>query len=197
MDFDCPYCGHEMEGDHHFDMSQQNEIETNCSKCNNRFILERYFNVAYIAWQFKEEDAARKEGGGSMSFDVYLDSPRCNHCGSGGETVYSFNLTHNVNEIVDRCIKGYECQNGPVVAKTGDSSYQDRSWGRLEGWKASDAVPVLEAALHEATDPERRKEWLSLEPSNGWGKLEVVVEVMKEFLAACKDNPGCTIRTSG
>lgn len=128
-----------------------------------------------------------------MSFDVYLDKQPCSACHRAAETVYQFNLTHNVNEIVDRCFKAA----GSPVAKSNGNSYPERSWGRLDGWTAADALPILEAALVVANDREREVEFRLLEPANGWGSLVYVREVMAQFRDACREHPDTTIRTWG
>lgn len=139
-----------------------------------------------------------------MSFDVYL--------GKG-----SFNITHNVNQIVDRCLVAA----GAVCAKPSDgwklpcspqeagamrtalalskreTSYGDYSWGRLEGWKGRELVSVVEAAIRVADDPTRLYEFKELEPSNGWGTLDSVKECLRDLLAMCKDNSDDEVRVSG
>lgn len=64
MDFECPYCGYEMEGFAHFDMSQHNTIETECQResCGRKFILERDFDVTYSASPIEETARPAKEG---------------------------------------------------------------------------------------------------------------------------------------
>jgi hypothetical protein len=129
-----------------------------------------------------------------MSYDVWLIAPACDHCKRGGEEVYSFNLTHNVNGIVDACLKAW----GDVRAKDdAGGSYTMRSWGALDGWRASDATPILERAVEEANDPRREREFRAMEPSNGWGKLDDVRRVLSEFLSACQQHPDASIRASG
>lgn len=129
-----------------------------------------------------------------MSFDVYIEDADCPHCNRGGESSYSFNLTHNVNCIVDLCLLA----GGASKARSGDSSYVERSWGRLHGWTVAEATPVVDRALDESHKPERLAEFKALEPSNGWGSLGSVQRVLKEFRDALLQSPGdSVIRTSG
>jgi hypothetical protein len=128
-----------------------------------------------------------------MSFDIYLDLPACSHCGRSEQTVFDVNITHNVNKIVDTCLR----EAGATVAKEGNSSYSDWSWRRLHRWRAGDAVKVLARAEEIMGDPTREQEFKALEPSNKWGTLAVTQHVLSELLAACRRYPNATIRTSG
>jgi hypothetical protein len=119
-----------------------------------------------------------------MSFDVSLMADL------GNKEVYSFNLTHNVNSIVDLCLK----EAGDPVDKEGGHYF---SWGRLEGWMAQDALPYLLKALVVATNPAREAEFRAMEPSNKWGTLESVVRVLRGFIVACEEYPNAVIYTSG
>lgn len=128
-----------------------------------------------------------------MSFDVSLRSPSCDHCRRGGEEVYSFNLTHNVNDIVDACLR--TDANGPVAKEA--SHYAERSWGRLVGWTAADALPFLLRALAEVRNADRKAEFKAMEPSNGWGDRGSVERVLVEFVAMCRQYPEATIHAWG
>lgn len=128
-----------------------------------------------------------------MSFDIYMDLPACSHCGRPEQTVFDANLTHNVNKIVDTCLR----EAGATVAKEGDSSYSNWSWGRLHGWRAGDMIEILAKAEQILEDPAREDEFRALEPSNKWGNLAVTRQVLSELLAACRQYPNATIRASG
>lgn len=119
-----------------------------------------------------------------MSFDLSLKYPACEYCGSDGKEVWDWNITHNVNSIVDLCI-------GPDVLardKKG-GGYPARSWGRLFGWPASEALLIVQRALAVANDPAREAEFRALQPSNGWGSLEGVREAFADLARACAENP--------
>lgn len=128
-----------------------------------------------------------------MSFDIYLDLPACPHCNRPEQTVFDANLTHNVNKIVDICLR----EAGATVAKDGDSSYSDYSWGRLHGWHAGDVIEILARAEEILGDPAREGEFKALEPSNKWGNLAVTRQVLSELLAACRKYPSATISANG
>lgn len=128
-----------------------------------------------------------------MSFDIYLEQNVCGHCGRGDGAVWETNLTHNVNEIVDACL----VTGGAICAKSGDSGYAERSWGRLHGWTAGEVVPILTKAVAWANDPANEAKFRSMEPTNKWGTLESVRRVLAEMLDACREYQSATIRTSG
>lgn len=129
-----------------------------------------------------------------MSYDVWLVKDACPCCKREFADLGSFNLTHNVNRIVDACLSAY----GDVQAKNTDgTTYEMHSWARLDGWTAGDAVPVLERALEEARNPARLREFRALEPDNGWGKVEDVRRVMADFLTTCREHPDAKIRAAG
>jgi hypothetical protein len=121
-----------------------------------------------------------------MSFDIDIES-------ADGETLYSTNLTHNVNEIVDRCL----VDGGATRAVTSGSCYDTRSWGRLNGWRAGDVIQILKAALQEANNTDRAAEFQALEPTHKWGSLDAVQRTLAAVLHACGNNPDGVIRTDG
>jgi len=128
-----------------------------------------------------------------MSFDVYLEYPPCATCGCDGHSGGSFNLTHNVNTIVDRCLVA----GGATKAKRDEAGYAERSWGRLDGWTGAEALPIVTAAVVAAHDVARLEEFKALEPENGWGSLESVQRCLTELLEMCATHPKARIRTSG
>lgn len=128
-----------------------------------------------------------------MSFDVYLEPPECPTCHQRLSGGYEFNYAHNTNSIVDICLK----EAGNPVAKRRETSYCEWSWGRLDGWTAAEALPILEKATEIVMDPSREAELKALEPPNGWGSLTGVRECFRKFLAACREFPETTIRTWG
>jgi hypothetical protein len=132
-----------------------------------------------------------------MSFDVYLRIDPCAACGRGEATVFDFNLTHNVNEIVERCLVAGGAGLAKRAAGEEPSYYDSRSWGRLEGWKAGEVADVISRAVAVSRDPARAAEFRGLQPPNGWGSLDGVQRCFDELLVACRDHPTATIRTSG
>jgi hypothetical protein len=131
-----------------------------------------------------------------MSFDVSLSCPCCER------TAFSMNLTHNVNGIVDICLREAGAAHGlddpGLVAVPGRaSSYDDYSWGRLAGHKASALIGILQMAHRTACDPRRRAEFECLAPENGWGTLESVRRTLKDLVDACENHPELIVETDG
>jgi hypothetical protein len=127
-----------------------------------------------------------------MSFDVYLKLDACTHCGRGVQEVYSFNLTHNVNSIVEACLVASGAPVGDL-----EHCYPDQSWGRLHGYKAGDMLPVIRRAYKVACDPAREVEFRAMEPPNMCGSLASVRLHFRRLLAACEENPTATIAAWG
>jgi len=119
-----------------------------------------------------------------MSFDLSLKRPACDYCGRERDSVWSRSgITHNVNSIVDLCI------GSDVVARDARAGYAERSWGRLFGWPASEALPIVVRALDVANDTAREAEFRALEPENGWGSLEGVRDAFADLARACAEHP--------
>ena len=120
-----------------------------------------------------------------MSFDVYIEVPECSACGRRSESLYQFNVTHNLNSIVEITLAPSRLKGCRP-----ESGYVERSWGRLSGHTVRVVRPAMEAAEKILLDPERREEFRALEPENGWGTyahLVVVYHGFCEQLAAAKD----------
>lgn len=128
-----------------------------------------------------------------MSFDVYLEVAACEHCGRDETSEYSFNITHNVNRIVDICLVA----GGATKAKRKECGYAEWSWGRLDGWTAADVLPMVRRAREEMGSPARLAEFKALEPDNGWGTLVDTKRITDEFIAALEKYPRTTVRTWG
>lgn len=126
-----------------------------------------------------------------MSYDVSLGNTACAHCGHEPTNIYAFNLTHNVNGIVDACLSPGFAVNGASFPAGATS------WGRLHGRRAEEAIAIIERALTEATDPERTLSFRAMEPSNEWGSLENVQECLRSLLDACREHPNAIISACG
>lgn len=130
-----------------------------------------------------------------MSFDVCLTKPPCECCKRPYGTLFEFNLTHNVNKIVDAC---FVAAHAPTARspKPG-SAYNEWSWGRLNGWAAKDALPVLQIAYAEAVAPWRETEFRAMAPPNRWGSLDDVRDCLRRLRLACLEHPDAVIEASG
>lgn len=128
-----------------------------------------------------------------MSYWVYVEKPACEHCGRDGGAEWERNITSNVSGIVETCLVAA----GAPIPKRADHKGRDYSWWRLDGWKASDVLPAVRAALKVVCDPARETELLKLQPSNGWGSLESVRADFTALAFALGESPDAVIRVSG
>lgn len=106
-----------------------------------------------------------------MSLDIYLEDVR-------PTTVYAANITHNLGAMA-REAGLYEALWRPE---------------ELNINKAGDLVPLLKRGLAElVANPERFRK---LNPENGWGSYEGLVDFTMRYLEACIESPGATISVS-
>lgn len=92
--------------------------------------------------------------------------------------VFDWNVTHNLGSMADKAGVYYAC------------------WRPEEkGWKtAADITPALEKGLTKLqNNPEQYK---ALNPDNGWGSYDGLVEFVTEYLKACKKYPDAEIEVS-
>lgn len=123
-----------------------------------------------------------------MSLDVYLTTPitkpqdecACPHCPGhgqvGGDTVFSANITHNLNTMADAAgiygVLWRPAENGVATAQ--------------------DLIAPLEEGLTTLNaDPER---FYAMNPANGWGSYDGLLAFVKDYLRACRENPECEVR---
>lgn len=100
-----------------------------------------------------------------MSADAWVN---CAHC---GHTVAELNVTYNLS---------------PMLAEAG--------FGRWRDWEGRDARDFIAAVIAVKdvllADPERFK---ALNPPNGWGSYDELVDSLRSFLAAIGKNPDLTL----
>lgn len=122
-----------------------------------------------------------------MSLDVYLLSPginhercACPHCDGDveGETVYEANITHNLNSMAEAA--------GIYAAL----------WRPDENGMATaaDLIAPLDFGLALLLGDPGRFE--AMNPPNGWGSYDGLVSFVRRYLAACRENPTCTVEVS-
>jgi hypothetical protein len=132
-----------------------------------------------------------------MSYDIYLQNnqPACTTCGhkpdeSGPDLP---GPTYNLTAIFDAAMTGEEFPNPSInegmVVLLGTHTDRPRGLRLLNGSKGKDTVESLEKALGHLRDPEERDKFLTLEPTNGWGKLTHAESVIRELLEAARDYP--------
>jgi len=117
-----------------------------------------------------------------MSLDVTLyRTVECPHCGDAvptREEIYEGNITHNLGKMASAANLYMAMWRPEEIGVT----------------CAGQLVPILQAALQLllASPADYRK----LNPSNGWGSYEVLVEFVQKYLVACEENPSATVEVS-
>ena len=106
-----------------------------------------------------------------MSLDVYLTEVR--------ETkIYDRNITHNLNKMAD------------------EAGIYKHLWRpeEIEITKAAQLIePLREGLSLLLSDPERFKKF---DPENKWGDYDGLVNFVREYLAACEENPNASVSVS-
>lgn len=104
-----------------------------------------------------------------MSLDVSLEKVM-------PTSVYSANITHNLTAMAAEAGL-YEALWRPEI---------------LLAMTAAELITHLAKGLARLeSDPEHFRK---LEPANGWGSYEGLVEFVRRYLAACKEHPDATVR---
>lgn len=104
-----------------------------------------------------------------MSLDVYLTAVR--PCG-----VYDANITHNLTQMAD-------------AAGLYEFLWRPEEVGITH---ATDLIVPLEQGLARLLrEPEKYR---AFNPKNGWGSYEGLVEFVRRYLEACRENPDAEVR---
>lgn len=110
-----------------------------------------------------------------MSLDVYLYAPtECEHCGKPSkstEVLYTSNITHNLSGMADA------------------AGLYDVLWRPDERFytHAKQLIPPLKSGL--ARLKAHAADYTAMNPKNGWGKYEYLVDFVENYLQACKSYP--------
>lgn len=106
-----------------------------------------------------------------MSLDVYLTVSRPTE-------VYWRNITHNLNRMA-------------AAAGVYTHLWRPDELGIKQAGEL--IVPLREGLERLRSDPEKFK---ALNPENGWGSYEGLVNFVEEYLAACEETPDAEVRAS-
>lgn len=91
-----------------------------------------------------------------MGYDIVLEAIKCEHCGSAD--VEYFGLTYNLSPMLLKCGIGDLFQGGMRQFK----------------------VLKFKKALKDIED--NYEEYVLLNPSNGWGNVDGLIELLKEMI---------------
>lgn len=106
-----------------------------------------------------------------MSLDVYLTAVRPTE-------VYSRNITHNLNKMAEEAGIYYHLWRPDEIEITKAASL---------------VMPLTEGLQRLLADPERFK---ALNPENGWGSYEGLVDFVRAYRDACEANPDANVEVS-
>ena len=108
-----------------------------------------------------------------MSLGIYFNAPTCEHCKRGGDAVWSRSPTYNLREM-------WTSAGLPFDEEIG-------------GKRVAELLPKLEAGLAELLrDPTKYR---AMNPPNGWGTYEGLVEVVESAIEAAKQYPDAIVST--
>lgn len=99
-----------------------------------------------------------------MSLDLSIDSPPCEQCGRGEDTL-EFNYTYNVSPM---WYEIYPEDDGMVF---------------IDGMSGKEAYPKVSKAISEMLSKEKFMK--KLNPENGWGDYEGFLEFLHKVADAC------------
>lgn len=109
-----------------------------------------------------------------MSYDVYVQFPKCDHCGVQRDSIGIGNYTSNV---------------GPMWR-----AVQDNGLMHVQDMSCPDAAKVIESMIAGMVD--RRDELTAMNPPNGWGNYDGALNYLRKILEACNENLTGTIYVS-
>lgn len=118
-----------------------------------------------------------------MSLDIFVEYPPCEHCGSDG---------HRINDVLDYGEEGrlnctHNLRKMWLLAGCYEALYCS------EGVKAASLLPTLRQALAHMQD--NPKEYLPLNPPNGWGSYEGAVKFLGRVIATLARHPNALVRS--
>lgn len=116
-----------------------------------------------------------------MSLDVHLSTNvLCPHCNGavGEKEVYSRNITHNLNTLAE-------------AAGIYKHLWRPEELGIT---KAKELIAPLALGLSQLKS--KPSKFKKLNPTNGWGSYEGLVDFVQEYLDACIEHPEADIMVS-
>ncbi len=122
-----------------------------------------------------------------MSWDIWVESPPCEHCGRPASAGELRNYTHNCNEMLRRSLA--------AVGRLDELG--DRQLYALDGLPCARAAEMLAPALEWWS--RSREALMRLNPENGWGDEASAFAFWRWVLNQCRSNPLATlmVRVSG
>lgn len=132
-----------------------------------------------------------------MSWDLSIKVPGCERCGRGEDYPYERNYTHNCNAMIRAAsIHPFPHQEVSTFAEvilraptTGEC------WGDYNDKPAKEAGAFASRIADELErDPEKYR---PMQPENGWGSYDTVIELCRAVARACAEYPEGTFQAHG
>lgn len=136
-----------------------------------------------------------------MSFDVYIGTPACDHCGRGSNDICAGNYTANMGGYFRWALSD---DGEPHPDDIGRSDSRDAIFGNrtieggipgLDGMTAADVIPMVDRAIMR-TEGATMAFLKSMNASNGWGDCMTACAYLLSIRDACIECPEGTIRVS-
>lgn len=108
-----------------------------------------------------------------MSLGIWFKSVACEHCGRGDGDIWGRSPTYNLREMWEAA--GVPFHHG------------------IEGQTAGSILPALEASLAELKSHPAK--YTAMNPPNGWGTYDDLIEVVESAVEAARKHPNAIIRT--
>lgn len=125
-----------------------------------------------------------------MGWDASLLDNHCKLCGRGDE-VYETNYTHNCNRMMATVLEDHKYTLTEPWFKWLGKAW----WDVLNGKTGEHGARVLSLLVDSIeADPQRFR---PMEPDNGWGSYDSVLEVLKQMRKASRENPSAVWNVSG
>lgn len=123
-----------------------------------------------------------------MSLDIYL------HTDDGQSIDTDVNLTHNLGAmakaagVYEALWRPYLLTNPPTFANYDE----EREYEEATTVRAIDLIPYLTEGLLNLLS--NSSEFSKLNPSNGWGSYEVLVQQLCKYIAVCHEHPTLIVK---
>lgn len=127
-----------------------------------------------------------------MSWDLYLKCECCEEMQDIG------NYTHNTNEMIRAAsVAPKELKYRPTVAGEillGEET-DGKCWGDFDEKSATEVFEFCNKILKEFEENDVK--YLPMQPENGWGSLESLIEFIRQVRDACEAKPNLTFIAHG
>jgi hypothetical protein len=97
-----------------------------------------------------------------MSLDISINAVR-------PVEIYETNVTYNLSKMYYKCID------------------KEKGFKYLHGMSCKKALPIINEAIKDLVN--NKKDYEELNPKNGWGSYEGLLQILREMRKVCEDYP--------